>query len=315
MKDYVFLLLIAGALIIFWFSFLILDSKSKEYSSNGHIGLNKFTDALKLSYKTILLDSLSTNSTPISIQSAKAIEDACNTAFPPVCEMDPSLIYWKQTPDCYASPAWKKDVSDEDRKYVVFEPDLGGWNNIRMGVEGVIVFAHATGRTLVIPPKAVLYLLSRNKRFKDNKSSLDDFYNLTLVGTHGLDFIPMEEFLAKVASTGQLALPLPNNNTKLIKKPLWEYLGKACFSKLWTPSKYFMGINITRGANNDVVIGRVKHTPRLKAISLERQMVLFDEEMHKQKAIFFSGQEPNRLLTHFYAFFHFADPAVDRFHK
>jgi hypothetical protein len=41
----------------------------------------------------------------------------------------------------------------EERRYVVFQPDTGGWNNIRMALEIVIIFAKVTGRILVIPPK------------------------------------------------------------------------------------------------------------------------------------------------------------------
>jgi hypothetical protein len=62
-----------------------------------------------------------------------------------------------------------------DRRYVVFQPDLGGWNNIRMALEVVILFAVATGRVLVMPPHAILYLLAGNKKWGDNKSTMDDY--------------------------------------------------------------------------------------------------------------------------------------------
>jgi hypothetical protein len=41
-------------------------------------------------------------------------------------------------------------------KYITFEPDVGGWNNIRMQMELVLVFAAVTGRTLVIPPEQAM---------------------------------------------------------------------------------------------------------------------------------------------------------------
>jgi hypothetical protein len=44
-------------------------------------------------------------------------------------------------------------------KYASFEPDYGGFNNIRMTLETLFVFAKATGRTIVLPPRAPIYLL------------------------------------------------------------------------------------------------------------------------------------------------------------
>jgi hypothetical protein len=54
-----------------------------------------------------------------------------------------------------------KSVLSQEGRYVVFQPDLGGWNNIRMGAESVVMFALATGRTLVLPPNAPWYLLNK----------------------------------------------------------------------------------------------------------------------------------------------------------
>jgi hypothetical protein len=54
--------------------------------------------------------------------------------------------------------------SQNDTKYITFAPDRGGWNNIRMCMEIIFVIAAATGRTLVLPPKAPLYLLNVSMR-------------------------------------------------------------------------------------------------------------------------------------------------------
>jgi hypothetical protein len=52
-------------------------------------------------------------------------------------------------------------MSPLKQKYLVFQPDLGGWNNIRMAAETAIMFAMASGRTLVLPPKLSFYLLDK----------------------------------------------------------------------------------------------------------------------------------------------------------
>lgn len=58
------------------------------------------------------------------------------------------MIYWKDYP---SDAAYSSHFSDGKKtKYLTFEPDKGGWNNVRMNVETVIVMAHAMGRTLVM---------------------------------------------------------------------------------------------------------------------------------------------------------------------
>ena len=89
-----------------------------------------------------------------------------------------------------------------------------------MGVECMLVFAHATGlsmylllrflkftrnkgRTLVLPPQQHLYLLGRNHKDEHDKKAHDemgfeDFYDISKLRTmKGLHVMEMKEFLAK----------------------------------------------------------------------------------------------------------------------
>jgi hypothetical protein len=71
-------------------------------------------------------------------------KNTCVLKFKDKCKMNPIVKYWDESSDCYISPlrgASGSSAPIEDRKYVVFQADLGGWNNIRMGLEVVILFA------------------------------------------------------------------------------------------------------------------------------------------------------------------------------
>jgi hypothetical protein len=83
---------------------------------------------------------------------ADATTQSCKSSFPLKCEMYPYVQFWNKVlykEDCYQSPLrhpLKDKAPPEEQKYVVFQPDGGGWNNIRMAAETVMIFAHATGR-------------------------------------------------------------------------------------------------------------------------------------------------------------------------
>ncbi len=81
--------------------------------------------------------------------------------------------------DCYESPLRIHNPTNATEKFLLFEPDNGGWNNIRMAAETAIIFAHATGRTLVMPPVAKWYLLNRNRKDEDNHSTFNKFFDIS----------------------------------------------------------------------------------------------------------------------------------------
>lgn len=262
-------------------------------------------------------------------QPPKAKAAACPPlTFPAKCPIHPLVHYWDSKSECNESPLRVHNglsAAPEHRRYVVFQPDLGGWNNIRMALEVVIVLAKVTGRILVLPPGAYLYLLVLNRKSGQNKSGMEDYFDFSrLRAGNGLETITMEEFLATVALPGDLSLPLPGNNTKLAKAPLWAYLEKACEPRLWQPGKAYIGFNLTSHGSPYITadskdghehLGDFSSTDsqRIEEFSLKgvRKLWPYDASLHVQKALYFPGHEDNRLLTHFYSYLFFAEQAED----
>jgi hypothetical protein len=109
------------------------------------------------------------------------------------------MVYWQNVPSdtTWHSPLYKPN------QYVTFEPDEGGWNNIRMSMETCVMIALATGRTLVMPPPQGLYLLDH----ADKEFGFGDFFHFDRILHEYKDtlrIISFQEFLVEVAMTGQL---------------------------------------------------------------------------------------------------------------
>ena len=124
-------------------------------------------------------------------------------------QVDSEVIYWKVVPGDaeYESPITPHHGEHHD-KYLTFEYDHGGWNNIRSSLECIVIIAHAMGRTLVVPPQQHLYLMNYAHTDKDKKEEhtemgFEDFFDLDLLQSHkGFHVMHMREFLAKEGVTG-----------------------------------------------------------------------------------------------------------------
>jgi len=197
-----------------------------------------------------------------------AAQSACRASFEPTCPMLSYVRFWNKEfaeEDCYRSPAshplgMRAPVAE--RKYLVFEPDRGGWNNIRMAAETAIIFAHASGRILVLPPEAKWYLLNSNKDKGENHSDFEDFFDMRKIA-ETVYVISMEQFLQEAAVPGLLKVPFPGTvpgNPSYGTRPaafvegapqrLWDYLRESCYHRHWEPGRYHIGFNLApKGAD------------------------------------------------------------------
>lgn len=237
------------------------------------------------------------------------------------------VVYWQIVPGDkeYESPITPHHHEHKD-KYITFEFDHGGWNNMRMGFESLLVAAHAMGRTLVMPPEQYIYLLNQHHKDDHDKKphvemSFGDFYNMSLIQQQeGMHIMSMREFLAKEAVTGRLkdGKKPPGDNVDLVGRAgLWKYLSEvADLTPLWW-FKFFvfpdeLGIFRSNSKKHGKQLQR-----RMKEFSNngERQSIRYNKAMQQAKHIHIRGDGDHRILQHFYAFNFFVSRDMSSFYK
>lgn len=292
-----------------------------KHSLNKGVYIKNRSDSV--SSTTQIVKDATIDATTASVATTVETNTIC---FPSSCKLYPELLkYWKDDNLEHFSSNLRQvngrsNKDKKKRKYIVFQPDLGGWNNIRMALEVVILVAVVTGRILVLPPPAVLYLLHMNPKWKDNFASVDDYIDFhRLTEFNGLEIMSMKEFLEDVAVPDLLALPLPKNDTMLAKKPLYDYLEAACMLRQWSPGKIFLAFNVSLSDDveeGDCVfdgIGSYDHIEksRLTKHAIGRQLIPYDNEFDQHRAIYFPGHDKNRMLTHYYGYLFFATASME----
>ena len=139
------------------------------------------------------------------------------------CDADVNtMAYWNSPQGTrdeeFTSPFKVTTTEPGKRKYITFEPDRGGFNNIRMSMENIFIVAAATGRTLVLPPDQHMYLIS------GSRSNFDDFFPIySETFQKQLNVISSKEFLSIELEKGGY---LETDDEELKKKLL--HLSEGC---------------------------------------------------------------------------------------
>mmetsp|Transcript_2927 Transcript_2927/g.6397 ORF Transcript_2927/g.6397 Transcript_2927/m.6397 type:complete len:615 (+) Transcript_2927:85-1929(+) len=182
----------------------------------------------------------------------------CSAHGGPSNELAAEMVYWSDIPSdkAFKSPFYPKndDVNNNNaettnKKYLTFEWDFAGFNNMRMSFETIVLLAHSMGRTLVLPPSNKVqwlnWLNDENKRF-----SFSDVYDLDKIRSEhaGLDIVTTDQFLTSEGLTGNLIdkesgkprYP-PDNRTDwnaVDKKILEQYLRSVSYNPpKWEPAQ------------------------------------------------------------------------------
>lgn len=260
---------------------------------------------------------LSAPALAVGVHSIIPIEEGtlkCTDSPPRKRGEDGSIVYWRKWTE--ETPMWSspfKPKKDEGPKYVTFEPDEGGFNNVRMALEIFVLFALATGRTLVLPDEYPMYLLGQAGIMHD----FDDFYDVE-GWANNVDVLPMHKFLEKEGLTGQLKdgeMP-PGNATRFdLRRPLWEYIRRATDIFPVGPDSHVVGIDLP--TNITTMEELMDYRPDFESFSHGRQLLQYGPELQAKKSLHFTSAMDggNRYLAHFYSFLYFSDPQVDAFMK
>jgi GDP-fucose protein O-fucosyltransferase len=109
----------------------------------------------------------------------------CDRFGGPSDDIAADVVYWRDIPDdaMYESPYKSYGPTD---KYLTFEPDEGGWNNIRMSMETATTLAHAMGRTLVLPPGTYSICIAHNDAVVSSRLVLRHVLKATTTKERGL---------------------------------------------------------------------------------------------------------------------------------
>jgi len=227
------------------------------------------------------------------------------------------------------------------RRYITFEPDTGGWNNLRMSLENIIVLAAVSGRTLVLPPEQTMYLLDARKGDTRRGRQYTDFFNLTK-NTEFLRRVPIISSLDFLALEGKAggAVSLDGYNSTMVEH-LWNVANNCEYRKKSTvfcedlydhyrrfgqlaeiieegPVTNCLVFDLDVFTHGEKFIHKLSNDiqRRISEFCGTRTPVYYSQSMHNATVWHFETMDfTYRLLLHYYALIFFTDPQIGNFYK
>ena len=170
-------------------------------------------------------------------------------------------------------------------KCLAFQADLGGFNNILMNFEIMVVLAALTGRTLILPPPEPFYLLG------DAPRSLLDFFDRSSLERH-IHLVTADEFVRRRGLDSECSS----------REGFHAFMREHGFNPGWNCSKDAVV------DPPDALTTRFELIPRL----LRRRPVAFVGEPEHCDVLYFRSTAEHRLLGPVETFFLLADPSRER---
>lgn len=222
---------------------------------------------------------------------------------------------------------------------------LGGWNNIRMSLENVITLAAVSGRTLVLPPDQIVYLLEPKKSDQRKGRNYHDFFNLTS-NTELLKRVPIitsEKFLELEGGKGGLVDLTQYNSTyqnhlkDIVKwceerkksdvycEDLYDhYLSHGQLSPVSAefPNENCFIFDVDVFIHGEEYISKLSPSVQDRIMKFckkqdgVRKPFYYNQTMHAAPLWHFETMSDRyRLLVHYYVFMLFTDPKVGNYIK
>lgn len=249
------------------------------------------------------------------------------------------MIYWNSPQGdrdrSFKTPFAPPKNGEIKEYFLTFEPDRGGWNNIRMSMEILFVMAAATGRTLVLPPRLPLYLLGHGKEGARGFGDFFPLHNKELLKK--VKIMTMREFVTQESPSWGLTEEQRNHLLETSDLCVHqddsgiycEDLNKELRSRGYQPHIYPQD-NCYVFDENVLETGDPSQLSDEAHLAVDqfcgvRKPVFFDKKIqtprwiHWDAACSYVKQEDRehcfRLLQHFYTFIHFTDPEIDNHYK
>eukprot|EP00551_Chaetoceros_affinis_P006104 CAMPEP_0203671216 /NCGR_PEP_ID=MMETSP0090-20130426/7061_1 /ASSEMBLY_ACC=CAM_ASM_001088 /TAXON_ID=426623 /ORGANISM="Chaetoceros affinis, Strain CCMP159" /LENGTH=653 /DNA_ID=CAMNT_0050536229 /DNA_START=74 /DNA_END=2035 /DNA_ORIENTATION=+ len=175
----------------------------------------------------------------------------------PSADLAAEMVYWWKIPsdEKFVNVFQKMHLEEKEEKYLIFEPDSAGFNNIRMSLETILTLGISMGRTIVLPPEKRIYLMWDSSNKQKHQFTFRDFFHLEEVEMEHfhLRFISMKQYLERVAmkgllkhkDTGNVIFPPMNRTdwngvTDKVRNEMWEYVrSTSLMDETWKPMDSF----------------------------------------------------------------------------